>query len=491
VGLLVRWLGHDAAIYGGNSGGPLVNLRGEIIGINEIRFGLSGAIPGNLAKSIAEQLIASGRIERSWLGLDAQPVFKHSGSDRGVLVSGVIGDSPASRAGFQSGDVLVRLAGVATNVRYDEQMPDFTRLTTSLSPGKEVEAQVLRAGKPVTLRVTPISRGEVNPKQQELKPWGMTARNVSFLVAREIKRTNQLGVLVTSVRAGGPAGEAKPALEPRDVLVKVNDRSIGHLEDLLRVTAEIARGKSAPVPVIATFEREARRYLTVVRVGIEELRDPGLEVRKAWLPVETHVISRDIARQFGNPELKGFYITQVYADTTADQAGLQAGDFIVAVDGEKLTASAPEHQDDLAALIRQYDIGAKVELSLLRGNEAKKVQVELMRSPKLRREMKKYRNDDFEFTVRDISFFDAAEQQWNPDQKGALVEDVKSGSWAEVGSLYVGDLIVEVDGRSVTDSDSLRKIMEEIARLKKPFVVMKVVRGIHTASLELEPTWAK
>ena len=54
VGTLVRWIGHDAAIYGGNSGGPLVNLRGDIIGINEISFGLGGAIPGNLAKSVAE-----------------------------------------------------------------------------------------------------------------------------------------------------------------------------------------------------------------------------------------------------------------------------------------------------------------------------------------------------------------------------------------------------------------------------------------------------
>ena len=70
VGSLVRWIGHDAAIYGGNSGGPLVNLRGKIIGINEISYGLSGAIPGNLAQSVADQIMAKGRVQRSWLGLD-------------------------------------------------------------------------------------------------------------------------------------------------------------------------------------------------------------------------------------------------------------------------------------------------------------------------------------------------------------------------------------------------------------------------------------
>src|SRR5581483_6900951 len=66
VGALVRWVGHDAAIYGGNSGGPLVNLQGQIIGINEIRFGLSGAIPGNLARYVSGELIAHGKVKRSW-----------------------------------------------------------------------------------------------------------------------------------------------------------------------------------------------------------------------------------------------------------------------------------------------------------------------------------------------------------------------------------------------------------------------------------------
>ena len=70
------------------------------------------------------------------------------------------------------------------------------------------------------------------------------------------------------------------------------------------------------------------------------MKDPGLEVTKAWLPVETQVISREIAQQLGQPDLKGFYITRVYPDSTAGKAGLKAGDFIVAVDGEKLSASA-------------------------------------------------------------------------------------------------------------------------------------------------------
>ena len=493
VGSLVRWLGHDAAIYGGNSGGPLVNLAGEIVGINEIRFGLSGAIPGNLAQGIARELIRRGKVRRSWLGLDIQPQFKHLDEERGrgVLISGVIPDSPAARAGLQAGDLLLTLAGKPTNARYEEEVPDIMRLVTGLDIGKEVPAEAMRAGKRMTFRLVPVERGELNPPEQELKQWGITARNLSFLVAREMKRTNENGVLITSVRPGGPAGEAKPALDSKDVLVEVDGTAIRNLKDLNSATSKLTEGETDPRAVIATFERDSRRYLTVIRIGTQELRDPGLEVTKAWLPVETHVISRDIAAQMGNPNLKGVYITEVYPHTIAEKAGLKPGDFITAVDDEKLTASGPEHEEEFSSLIRQYEIGAKVRLTVVRGGKELQIPVELARSPRLRREMKKYRNDEFEFTARDIAFFDVVQEQWSAAQKGALVEDVKSGSWAELGSLYIDDLILEVDGHPIDDVEALKAAMNDISRTKPAFVIMKVLRGIHTVFLELQPAWKK
>lgn len=489
VGSLVRWFGHDAAIYGGNSGGPLVNLKGEIIGINEISFGLSGAIPGNLARSVAEELIAHKRVRRSWLGVDVQPLFKDTKETRGVLVSGVIKDSPASAAGLQAGDLIVRLAGVDTNVRFEEQMPDFMRLVTGLPLGKATKVVALRGGKEMSFTLVPVERGELNPEQEELKEWGMTARDISFLTAKEKRLTSQAGVLVTSVRPGGPAGEAKPGLESETILTKVNGQEITDLAALKALTRQLTEGKKVAVPAVVTFEKETRRYLTVVKLGLGELRDPGLEVAKAWLPVETEVLSRDIAEQVGRPDLKGFYITLVYPGTTAAQAGLKVGDFIVALDGEKLTAARPEDQGELAALIRQYNIGSKVELSVVRDKQPLKVSVELARSPKLPREMKKYRNEDFEFTARDIAFFDIAAEQWSPSQQGVLVEDVRSGSWAELGSLSVDDLITEVNGQPVENVEALKRLMEQVSREKKPFVEMRVLRGIHSAYLQLEPTW--
>jgi serine protease Do len=489
VGALVRWIGHDAAIYGGNSGGPLCNLRGEIVGLNEISYGLSGAIPGNLVKAVAQELMAKGKIQRSWLGFDTQPLFKEWQDKKGLLIAGIWDDSPADRAGLKAGDLLLSLAGKPVNVHFDEQMPDFMALATSLPLGKPVAAVIKRDGKEMNVSMTPIERGEIYPKQQEFKQWGMTARNFSFLLAKEMKRTNEEGVLVTSVRPGGPAGEAKPPLERGDVLVEIDGTPVKSIEDLAERTQKLSAGKTEPVPVIATFERRAVRYLAVVRVGIQEEKDPGLEVTKAWLPVEARVISREIAQQLGRPELKGFYLTRVYPESTADKAGLKSGDFITALDGEKLTASGPEHQDELESLIRQYDVGKTVELSVLRDMKPMKISVELERSPRLRREMKKYRNDDFEFTARNVSFFDTAEEQWDKAQRGALVDEVKPGSWAELANLYAGDLVVEVDSQPVGNVDDLRQAMERIAARKKASVVMKVVRGVHSAFLEFEPNW--
>jgi len=304
-----------------------------------------------------------------------------------------------------------------------------------------------------------------------------------------MKRPSLDGVLVTSVRPGGPAGSAKPALQPSDVIVEVNHQPVKNTHDLIALTRKLTEGRTEPVPAMATFERKAARYLAVVRVGLEELKDPGLEVTKAWLPVETQVISREVAKQLGQPALKGFYITRVYTGTTAEKAGLKPGDFITAVDGGKLSASNAEYEDELSSLIRQYDVGKTVELTVLREKAELKVPVELARSPRLQREMRKYRSDDFEFTAREVSFFDAVEEQLASDQQGVLVESVKSGSWAELGSLSASDLILEVDGRPVGNVDSLRRELERAAADKEKVVVIKVLRGIHTCYLEIEPNW--
>ena len=489
VGALVRWIAHDAVIYPGNSGGPLVNMSGEIIGINEISVGLGGAIPGNLAKAVAESLIEFGSVSRSWLGITVQPLLKHGGRERGILISGAVEGSPAYEAGLESGDILVSLNGVDTTVRFDEQLPAFNRLIAELPIGSKVEAVILREGREQTVTITTAKRQKRRPKQREFKKWGITARNISFMMSKEMKRDDENGVSVTSVRGGGAAGDAKPAIRRGDVIVAVGGREINGIDDLIAVTRELTEGAEKPVSTLTTFERGEERYVTVVDVGISELHDPGLEVKKAWLPVDTQVITRDIAELLGDTGLTGFRITQVYDESTAEEAGLKVGDHITAVDGEKLTASAPEHYEELPTLIRSYRAGSEVEFSVLRDGEELKIVVELVRAPKLDREMRKYRDELFEYTARDITFFDKAKENWEQEDQGVLVSEVISGGWAALGMLYVGDLIKEISGESVDDIDSLRALMDRVAEEQPPSVVVKVVRGIYTVFVELEPKW--
>ena len=491
VGELVRWIGHDAQIFPGNSGGPLVNMNGEIIGINEISIGLGGAIPSNLAQKVAWSLIKTGKVRRAWLGEDIQPRLKSSPIQKGALISGTIAGSPAEKAGIKSGDILIRLAGKEVDVRFLEQLPEFNQEVANLPIGKPVDITVLRNGKELTMQVIPVDREKVLPPQHEIRSWGITVRNLSYILAREMKRKSTKGVLVTSIRPGGPADDAKPVLQSKDIIVKVANQPVNNVSDLKKISKQITQDAKEPVPTLVVYEREAEQYITVVKIGIQELRDPGLEVKKAWLPVETQVLTRDIARQIHQPDLSGFRITHVYENTTAATAGLKTGDYILAVDDEKLTARDPEDYDDLPQLIREYKVGSTVELTILRDGQLLKIPVTLMRSPRLSREMKKYRDDNFEFTVRDITFFDKAQEKWQDQQQGVLVEKVKRGGWADVALMETGDLLLEVNGKTITNVDTFKEIMKDIEQKAPQSVVFKILRGIHTSFLEIEPQWKK
>lgn len=489
VGSIILWIGHDAAIYGGNSGGPLVNLKGEIVGINEISVGVSGAIPGNLAREVAEEIIRDGKVTRSWIGLDVQPLLKSSGKEEGILVGGTIYGSPAEEAGFLPGDILTQLAGNDVNVGFAEELPIFNQMLMGLAIGEDVEAVVRRDDKRMVLRVTPREREYIRSKTSELKRWGITARNLSLMASKEMKRDDQDGVLVTSTRPGGPCGMARPKINMRDIIVAVDSVAVKNVEELLAVTDKIVEGKSDPVAVVVAFERKKEHHLTVVKVGIDELEDPGREVQKAWLPVGMQVVTKDIKEKLGLRDYTGMRVTQVYAGTSVERAGLQVGDIIVRLDGETIDASEPQDFDVLPVMVRQYKIGSQVTLTILREGKEIDLPVKLEQIPKPPRGMKKYRDNNFGITVRDVTFMDRVKEDWKKDQAGVLVEIVEEGSWGAIAHLAIKDLIFAIDGTPVPDVASLEQVMEGIAAQRPKSVVFQVLRGIHNYYLELEPIW--
>jgi serine protease Do len=483
VGSIVRWIGHDAAIFGGNSGGPLVNMSGEIVGVNEISMGLAGAIPSDLAREVSDAIIHDGRVRRTWIGLDVQPRLKSSTAVRGALVGGTVEGSPAERAGFAAGDTLISLGGRDIDVRFAEELPLFNQLVMRLPRGQPISATVLRAGVEKTLTVVPGERENVEAQVRELPPFGITASNLTTWSAMELRRTDRAGVRVSSVRPGGPADEAKPSLGEDDVIVSIDGQRVADVDALIAHANRLTTGQKGPVRTLVAFERNGERLLTVLEIGRASLQDPGVEARKAWIPVTVQVLTRDLADTLGLAGRTGVRVTRLLGGGAA--TGLEVGDIITAIDGAAIQASQTSDADLFATMIRQYRIGSGAELAVLRGGIERRIQVTLAASPRLPREMKKYEDRDFEFRVRDIAAADRTAAGLPDSQPGVLVEAVHLGGWAALGRLAVGDVILAIDGEAVADVAAVQQKMERVGRGKPPSVVLKVKRGIRTFFVEL------
>jgi serine protease Do len=488
VGSLVRWIGHDAPIFGGNSGGPLVNLQGEIVGVNEISMGLAGAIPADLAKEVAHAIIREGRVRRSWIGLEVQPLLKSRVPERGALVGGTIEGSPAARAGFESGDILVKLGGHDVNVRFAEEIPPFNQMVMRLESGRAVEAIVKRGGVEKKLSITPEDRERAESVVRELTLLGITGSNLTAMAAKELKRPDRNGVRVRSVRPGGAVDQAKPALGPDDIILSVDDEKVNDIETLMKTTEQLTKGKTVPVSALVAFDRRGERLLTVVELGRPGLQDPGLEARKAWIAVNVQVLTSQLAEKLGVAGRSGVRVTRVLGGAAA-AAGVQVGDIITAVDGDPVQASQPSDSDLFATMIRQYKIGSTVKLSVLRERSERQLDVKLETAPRLPREMKKYEDPNFEFRVRDVSSADRLQHAIPEAQQGVLVEAVREGGWAALGHLADGDLLLAIDGEAAANVEAVQQKMATIATAKPVAVVLKVRRGIRTFFVELQTGW--
>ena len=489
VGSLVRWIGHDAPIFGGNSGGPLINLRGEIVGVNEISMGLAGAIPADLAREVAFAIVKDGRVKRSWIGLDVQPLLKSSSQASGALVGGTIDGSPAAKAGFEPGDIVLKVAGQDVSLKFAEELPLFNQRIMRLPLGKPVEIVISRKGETRTLRVVPEERESVDSPVTELPLAGVTASNLTAWSAKELKRDSRAGVRIRGVRPGGPAAEGRPALEQDDVIVEVDSKPVENVAALSKLMEQRASGASDPVSVLVTFDRGRQRMLTVLEIGRAGLEDPGLETRKAWIPVSVQVLTTPLAERLGLAGRTGVRVTRVLGGA-ASTAGLSVGDIITAIDDDRVEASQPSDEDLFATMIRQYKIGSTVTLTVVRNGKEQPISVRLDPSPRLPREMKKYEDPNFEFRVRDVTAADQADKPWKEGERGVLVEAVSEGGWAALGHLADGDLLLEIDGVAVPNVEAVQKTMERIAEKKPAAIVLKVRRGIRTLFVELQSGWA-
>ena len=491
VGELVRWLGHDAIIFPGNSGGPLVDIKGRIIGINEVGIGsLGGAIPSNLAKKIADELTEHGFITRSWTGLECQPVFEEQ--KKGIIIAGIIKDSPGEKAGFLPGDRIVKYNGHRVDAQIPEDLPLFNQLSSSVKPGEKIKIDGFRNGIKQTWHLSAQHREAAFSKEEELNSWGITVRNFTLMSSLEARRENSDGVQVHSVGRGGPSFSAKPAMMPGDVITMVKGESIRNVKELLDLTRKITRGKNKPVSTLVKFERNLAQYLTVIKIGPEPDENQPLEAWKPWLGISTQVLTKELSNALGLPSsTRGIRVAQVFPDTPAQDGGLQAGDLLFRVDGQIITASRPEDAEVFSNMIKQYKTDASISLSGLREGKPLDLNISLTKRPPPSNELPKLKDETFEFSLREISFADRVNARLSNNHAGIIVDNVEPAGWAALSGLRQGDFLLEIEKQPIKSIEQYKEMIEKQINAQKEKIIFFVRRGIHTMYLEVQPDWDK
>jgi serine protease Do len=252
----------DAPINPGNSGGPLINIKGEVIGINTAIVaegqGLGFAIPINLAKWVADQLMAKGRVVRGWLGVVIQEITPEIaetiGVKEGILISQVAPGSPAEKAGLKVGDIIVAIDG--EKVREVREL-QFRIMKTP--PGTEVTLTILRGGKEQTIKAKvgempeEVSFGQ--PKEQ-VGELGLSLRDLS---PEEVRRFGVKGVFVDGVAPGSLA--QRSGLRRGDIILAVNNEPV---ESLSQFNEKIEKAKSEQRTRVLLLIRRGGNNLYVV-----------------------------------------------------------------------------------------------------------------------------------------------------------------------------------------------------------------------------------
>ena len=258
----VPFIQTDVAINPGNSGGPLFNLEGEVVGVNSQIFsrtggfmGLSFAIPIDVAMDVADQLRDKGRVSRGWLGVLIQDVTLELAESfgmakpQGALVAKVLDGSPAERAGFEVGDILLSF-----DEHSIERSSDLPPIVGRTRVGREVPVEILRNGESVILNVTTDELPDDDelrvaaartPKAVEANKLGLTVRDLSDEERASLDIGDQ-GVLVSAV-SDGPGKRA--GIREGDLILMLNNEKISDGDHFKRLAAGLPEGKAISVLV--------------------------------------------------------------------------------------------------------------------------------------------------------------------------------------------------------------------------------------------------
>src|SRR5712691_7331343 len=269
----------DASINRGNSGGPLFNLDGDVIGINTAIISPSGgsigigfAVPSKTAMPVIEQLKQFGETRRGWLGVRIQQVTDEIADSlgmkqaRGALVAGVDDKGPAKPAGIEPGDVIVKFDGHEI-----KEMRDLPRVVADTPVGKDVQVSIVRKGKEDTKTVrlgrledgekkAALAKNEGTPEEKSVvkKTLGLDLSNLTDDLRKRYKIKDSVkGVVITAVEDGSAAADKR--LAPGDVIVEVGQEPVSSAADVQKKIDQLKKdGRKSALLLIANAEGEVR-----------------------------------------------------------------------------------------------------------------------------------------------------------------------------------------------------------------------------------------
>jgi len=265
---LYDFLQTDASINPGNSGGPLVNTRGEVIGINSAinaaGAGIGFAIPINMVKQMLPDLKSKGKYRRSWIGIKIQPLDEDLAQSYGLkrptgaLVSEVVDDSPAAKAGILDGDIVLEFDG--KKVRTSSDLPLYASMA---GIGKKVSLKILRSGHEISM---PIELSEFPGAEQKLAEapeaaegsLGVTVADITPSLRQQFDLPRSHGVIIKEVEPHSPA--ARAGLRPGDLVLSMNGRRMSNARNFARAVRTL---KSGGVMRIQIARRGGRLYVAM------------------------------------------------------------------------------------------------------------------------------------------------------------------------------------------------------------------------------------
>ena len=267
----------DASINSGNSGGPLFDMNGDVIGINTAILGKGGSIgigfsiPSNNAKKVIDQLVEFGETKRGWLGVRIQVVTKEIADiekleeARGALVASVAEKSPSNKAGIKAGDIILEFNGTKIN-----EMKELPMIVAQTEVGKTVEVKIWRNKKEIIKKIKlgrletsqdfTEEKKQIEPDVQEIKSLKITARLLNRKDIETRKLPNQTtGLVITNIGKDSPINY----LNVNDIIVEAQKKKIKSIKDLEKIVEEVIRSSQKTILIAIYNNKNQRRYIGV------------------------------------------------------------------------------------------------------------------------------------------------------------------------------------------------------------------------------------